>query len=210
MQTIYRAAANRTVAGALLLAGVVAAGTAWAQGVPAPAQPAPALSTPAQPGQGQPGQAQPAQPAPPPVVINEANRREARALGEKLGWESQVRGIINTLRTAIIVNLAQANGKQPQDMIGVVDDVLIPDFVGEASVLQAGIVDAWAGAFTAEELRNLRTFYNTPLGDKLLRTIPQLNTVINQVGQAWAQKIYQESQQKHAEEFAKRGLKFSP
>jgi hypothetical protein len=183
---------TRIVAGTLL-AGMLASGTAWGQA----AAPAPA------PAQG----AASAQPAP---VVTEAARREARALGEKLGWEAQVRGIINTLRTAIIVNIAQANGKQPQELIGTVDDLLMPDFVSDAGTLQAMIVEAWAGAFTADELRNLRTFYNTPLGDKLLRTIPQLNNVINQAGQGWAQKVYQQSQQKHAEEFAKRGLKFAP
>ncbi len=191
MKTTYR-----PIAGAMLLAGLLTAGTAYAQNPPvtAPA-PAPAPS------------AAPAQPAP---VVSEASRREARALGEKLGWEAQVRGIINTLRTAIIVNIAQANGKTPQDMIGVVDDLLMPDFVGDAGTLHATIVEAWAGAFTAEELRNLRTFYNTPLGDKLLRSIPQLNNVINQAGQTWAQKVYTASQAKHADEFTKRGLKFVP
>jgi uncharacterized protein len=187
-----RTGTSRTTAAALLLAGLLGTGTALAQ-APAPA-PAPAPAA-------------PAQPAP---VITEASRREARALGEKLGWESQVRGIINTLRNAIIVSLAQANGKTPQDMIGVVDDLLIPEFVGDAPALHAMIVDAWAGAFTADELRNLRTFYNTPLGDKLLRTIPQLNNVINQSGQQWAQKVYQASQLKHGEEFTKRGVKFAP
>lgn len=187
---------TRPIAGILLLAGVLAAGTAWGQAAPTPA-PAPAPAPTAAPAQ-------------PPAVVTEAGRREARALGEKLGWEAQVRGIINTLRTAIIVNIAQANGKTPQDMIGVVDDLLMPDFVGDAGTLQAGIVEAWAGAFTADELRNLRTFYNTPLGEKLLRTIPQLNNIINQAGQAWAQKIYTASQQKHADEFTKRGLKFVP
>jgi len=177
---------TRIVAGALLISMAATSG-AWAQGAPAPTQPA----------------------APAPVVT-EASRREARALGEKLGWESQVRGIINTLRTAIIVNVAQVNGKQPQEMIAVVDDLLMPDFVGDAGTLQGMIVEAWAGAFTADELGRLRTFYNTPLGDKLLRTIPQLNNVINQSGQTWAQKVYQQSQQKHAEEFAKRGFKFAP
>jgi len=182
----------RIATGAFLLAATIATGPAWAQGAaPPPAQP----------------QAAPALPAP---VVTEASRREARALGEKLGWESQVRGIINTLRTAIIVNLAQANSRQPQDMIGVVDDLLIPDFVNDAATLHTMIVEAWAGAFTSDELRNLRTFYNTPLGEKLLRTIPQLNTAINQAGQAWAQKVYQQAQTTHAEEFTKRGLKFAP
>ena len=187
-----------TIAGAWPLAGLLAsvltAGTAWGQAAPAPA-PAPAQN------------AAPAQPTP---IVSEASRREARALGEKLGWEAQVRGIINTLRTAIIVSVAQANGKTPQDMIGVVDDLLMPDFVGDANSLHGTIVEVWAGAFTADELRNLRSFYNTPLGDKLLRTIPQLNNVINQAGQSWAQKVYTGSQQKHADEFTKRGLKFAP
>jgi hypothetical protein len=72
---------TRIVAGTLLV-GLLATGNAWGQGAPA---------------QG----AAPAQPAAPAPVVTEASRREARALGEKLGWESQVRGIINTLRTAI-------------------------------------------------------------------------------------------------------------
>jgi hypothetical protein len=183
------------------------AGTAFAAvllaGAPAFIQPA-AAQAPAAPAQA------PAQATAPAANITEASRREARALGDKLGWESQVRGIINTLRTAIIVNLAQTNGRQPQDMISVVDDVLMPDFVGDAAALQTLIVDAWAGAFTADELRNLRSFYSTPLGEKLLRTLPQLNSAVNLAGQGWAQKIFQGAQTKHAEEFTKRGLKFNP
>ena len=177
------------VAIGLVSVSLTAASPAMAQSTPAPA---------------------PAPPAAPAPVVTEASRRESRALGDKLGWEAQVRGIINTLRTAIIVNLAQTNGKQPQDMIGVVDDLLMPDFVGDAQALQSMIVDAWAGAFTADELRNLRSFYNTPLGDKLLRTIPQLNTVINTAGQTWAQKVFLATQAKNADEFTKRGLKFAP
>jgi len=185
----------RIAAGTLVLAGALATGTAWGQAAaPQPSTAAPQAA---------------AQAAPAPVVT-EASRREARALGEKLGWEAQVRGIINTLRTAIIVNLAQTNGKAPQDMLSVVDDLMIPDFVGDERTLHGLIVEAWAGAFTDVELRNLRTFYNTPLGEKLLRTIPQLNTIINQAGQAWAQKVYQQSQAKHTDEFTKRGLKFAP
>ncbi len=187
--------AFRTAAGALLLAGALTTGTSYAQTAPAP--------TPA-PAQG----AAPAAPALPPA--SEASRREARALGEKLGWEAQVRGIINSVRTAVIVNLAQVNKKTPQEMIAVVDDVMMPDFVGQAGSLTDAIIEAWAQAFTPEELRNLRSFYNTPLGEKLLRTIPQLNTRINQAGQAWTQHVYQMVQQKHADEFAKRGLKFTP
>jgi hypothetical protein len=175
------------------LAAVLLAGLAAPAGAQAPAAPAAPAAAPA-----------------PAANITEASRREARALGDKLGWESQVRGIINTLRTAIIVNLAQTNGKQPQEMISVVDDVLMPDFVGDAAGLHTLIVDAWAGAFTADELRNLRSFYSTPLGDKLLRTLPQLNSAVNLAGQGWAQKIFQAAQTKHAEEFTKRGLKFAP
>jgi len=186
--------AFRTAAGALLAAGVLSTGTAWGQAAPAPAlAPAPA----------------PAATAAPASTATEASRREARALGEKLGWEAQVRGIINSVRTAVIVNLAQANQKTPQDMIGVVDDLLMPDFVGEAGSLTETIIETWAGAFTADELRNLRSFYNTPLGDKLLRTIPQLNVQINKAGQVWTQRVYQATQQKHADEFTRRGLKFA-
>ena len=145
-----------------------------------------------------------------PAPASEASRREARLLGVKLGWEPQVRGIINTVRTQIIVSLAQVNGKTPQEMIGAVDDLLMPVFMADASGLAATIVEAWAETFTPDELRNLRSFYGTPLGEKLLRSIPLLNTRIEQTGQNWAQRIYQQAQQKHADEFTKRGLKFAP
>ena len=185
----------RTAACAVLLAGTMVGGVAWGQG--APAQPAPA------PAQAAPGQQ--TQVTLPPAT--EASRREARALGEKLGWETQVRGIINTLRTAMIVNLSQLNSKSPQEMQPVVDELLMPDFVADAATLSNMIVEAWARAFTADELRNLRNFYNTPLGEKLLRTIPQLNQIINQNGQMWAQRVFTQVTQKYTEEFNKRGLK---
>lgn len=191
MTHAFRMSAGRMSAGAFLLAGLVAGGAACAQTAATPAPAAP------------PAAAAPASPA------TEASRREARALGDKLGWENQVRSIINTLRTAIVMNLAQLNGKPPQEIQPIVDDLLMPDFIGDSATLSNMIVEAWAAAFTAEELRNLRTFYNTPLGDKLLRTIPQLNVVINQAGQGWAQKHFQAVQQKYAEEFAKRGLKLA-
>jgi hypothetical protein len=89
----------------------------------------------------------------------------------------------------------------------VVDELLMPDFVADATTLSNMIVEAWARAFTADELRNLRNFYNTPLGEKLLRTIPQLNQIINQNGQVWAQRVFTQVSQKYAEEFNKRGLK---
>ena len=112
MTSIKGTIAGKASAPSMLLAGLMAfgglgTGPAWGQAAPAPAAPQ-AAPAPA------------AAPAVPTQVVTEAGRREARALGEKLGWEAQVRGIINTLRTAIIVNIAQANGKTPQDMIGVV------------------------------------------------------------------------------------------
>jgi uncharacterized protein len=199
MPSQIRAALAATVLTAAL-AGAAVAQTPAAQ---PPAGQAPASQLPL--GQTVLGTQQPLKP-----VATDASRAEAKLLGEKLGWEPQVRGIINTVRTQIIVSLAQVNGKTPQEMLGPVDDVLMPDFVGEAGNLTGTIVEAWAEMFTPEELHNLRDFYNTPLGDKLLHAIPQLNARIAQAGQTWAQKIYQQAQQKHADDFTKRGLRFNP
>lgn len=193
--------ARQAAFGVLLLAGLTDGGAVWAQ---APAAPGRAPATP-------PAAAAPQTPAPAPVsTANEASRREARLLGEKLAWEPQVRGVINTVRTQVIVSLAQLNGKTGEEMIGVVDDVLMPEFVGDAAGLMASIVEAWAEAFSADELRSLRAFYNTPLGDKLLKAIPQLNERISQSGQTWAGRVFQRAAQKHTAEFTKRGLKLTP
>ena len=62
--------------------------------------------------------------------------------------------------------------------------------------------------FTFTDLRALRNFYASPLGQKLLRTQPLVQQQGLQAGLAWGQKIFQDSVDRHADELRARGLKF--
>jgi hypothetical protein len=168
---------------------------------PVAAQP-PAAGAPARPG--------PAATATPPRhgPVSPAARREAQRLGEKLNWGQEAGTILANVRAQLVLGLARLNQKKPEDIAHDVDEVLMPDFVSDRQALLDEIIDAWALAFTPEELKNLTAFYSTPLGVKLIKTVPSINRDILAASQVWANRVLAESKTKHAAEMEKRGLKF--
>ncbi len=155
-----------------------------------------------------------AQTAPPPAPAvaaparpSDAARKAALALNEKLQFVGQVKVILGTVRGQIIVGLARANNKSPEQIQPAVDELLMPDFTAHAGELAGVIVDEWATAFTVEDLRGLLDFYNSPLGEKLLKTMPALSQEVNKQAAGWVQAILTETTQKHAAALRDRGIK---
>lgn len=150
-------------------------------------------------------------PAPAPAAVasrpSDAARKQALALNEKLQFVSQIKVILGTVRGQIIIGLARNSNKAPDQVQPIVDELLMPDFTSRANELAGAIVDQWATAFTVDDLRGILDFYNSPLGDKLLKTMPSLSQEVNRLGSAWAQAILTETIQKHAAELQKRGIK---
>ena len=144
-----------------------------------------------------------------PNKPSDAARKAALALNEKLQFVGQVNVILTTVRGQIIVALARSNNKAPDQIQPAVDELLMPDFTGRANDLAGLIVDEWATAFTVEELRGMVEFYNSPLGQKMLKTMPALSSDVNKEASAWVQSILAESMPKHAAAFAQRGIKTS-
>ncbi len=62
--------------------------------------------------------------------------------------------------------------------------------------------------FTLDDIKALRAFYATPLGQKLIATLPAVTQQGMAAGQTWGQKIYQASITKHRPELEARGMKF--
>lgn len=157
---------------------------AVAQTVPAPA---PAIAAPARP--------------------SDAARKAALALNEKLQFVSQVKVILATVRGQIIVGLARSNNKTPEQVQPIVDELLMPDFTAHAGEFAGVVVDAWANAFTVEDLHGLVDFYSSPLGEKMLKTMPVLSQDVNKLAAGWVQAILNETTQKHAAALRDRGIK---
>ena len=60
---------------------------------------------------------------------------------------------------------------------------------------------------TLEDTRALLAFYNTPVGRKMIRVMPQLTREAMLVGQSWGQSLDDLMQQRIAERLEKEGIK---
>jgi len=189
-----------TLAATTFLAGLLAASAGFAQ-TPPPATPA-------------------APPPPVPAASPEAHR-EAAALTDMIGVNKQSQQLIAIMRNQMIQLVMRAGAKppggdptkpaelmKPEDAAKIVDEILMPEFAAQQADLSNQIVDVWANNFTIDDLKGLRAFYNTPLGQKLIQTLPAVTQQGMSAGQAWGQRIYQAAIQKHKDELIAKGLRF--
>ena len=156
--------------------------------------------------------AAPAAPAKPVAakVPSEEARKEARALGDRLSFGVQTQNILVNVRNQIAVAFARGNQKPLDDMIKVVDEVIMPDLNGQSLEITNAIVDSWANTYTLDELKQLRAFYASPVGDKLIRSQAVLNQEVTAFAQPWAQRIFQQAMETHADELKARGVGPTP
>jgi len=177
-----------TALAALLLLGA----TAHAQTPPAPA-PAPAPA---------------AQPVLPAFPATAESRQEAAALTEMIGVNRQSQQLVAVMRAQMIQMVIRTSGKSPEESTKIVDEVLMPEFTSQETDLTNAIIEVWATNFSVEDLKALREFYATPLGQRLISTLPSVTQQGMAAGQAWGRRIYQAAMQKHKDELVARGVKF--
>ncbi len=155
--------------------------------------------------------AQPAPGAPPaPAVTPEfaAALKQAHAMAEMLNVPQQVKALLNVMRNQLVQSTIQASGKSVEDAVKIVDELLMPDFNAAVPDLTEAMLQPWANNFTAGELKTLQDFYSTPVGAKLLKTIPAVSQQVAQATQLWGQTTFRKAVQKHGQELHDRGLKF--
>jgi hypothetical protein len=191
-------------------------------GVALPALPALAQAPATPPSAGAPAPAAPATGAPPaaapapgalatapvlPPVSPEAHA-EAAKLTAMIGVNRQSEQLVGIMRGQMIQLVMRSANKPPAEATKIVDEVLMPDFLAQESQLTNEIIDVWARNFTLDDLKGLEAFYQTPLGQKLIHTLPAVTQEGMQAGQSWGQRVYQAAITKHKDELILRGLKF--
>jgi hypothetical protein len=155
-----------------------------------------------------------AQPAPgaaaAPSVSPEvaASLKQAHAMAEMLNVPQQIKGLMQAMRNQMVQATIQASGKSVEEAAKIVDEVLMPDFNASVPDLTEAMLQPWANNFTAADLKGLQEFYSTPLGQKLLKTVPLVGQQVAQATQIWGQRTFHEAVQKHTQELHDRGLKF--
>ena len=136
------------------------------------------------------------------------NRREARALADMLDVPRQIEALLVRIRADIVEATMRAADLPEAAAAAIVDDILMPNFRARNAELVAVMIEPYALNFTITDLKALRSFFVTPLGQKLLRTQPIARAQGEQAGLAWGQRVFQDSVDRHADELRARGLKF--
>jgi hypothetical protein len=138
----------------------------------------------------------------------EENRREAAALAEAFDIPRQVEALVREARDEMIRATMAASGLPEAEAAAIVDEIMMPNFKARAQELVTEMIEPYAVNFTYSDLRALRAFYTSPLGQKLLRVTPLAQAQARAAGLAWGQRVFQESVDRHADELRARGLKF--
>jgi uncharacterized protein len=120
-----------------------------------------------------------------------------QALGEQ---------VLSMLLPQIVNLVAQANPSKEAEVRQLVDEYFEPSLRESLPELLDECAVVYARHFTVEELNELAAFYATPLGQKLIKTQPQLLVDLNQVGQKWGLIAAQRAMEKLAPILRERGL----
>jgi hypothetical protein len=136
------------------------------------------------------------------------NRREVRQMAEIFEIVPQAEALLVRMRQEIIQSTLRASEMTAEQAASVVDEILMPNFVARSAELVEEMLEPYALNLTITDLKALRAFYASPLGQKFLRAQKLSRTQGETAGLAWGQRVFQESVDRHADELRARGLKF--
>ncbi len=137
----------------------------------------------------------------------EEARAAARELAQATGVESQVGQMLGLMRNQMVQMIQRgAPGKSPAEVTQTVDDVLLPEFRARLGELTDVITELYAENYTLDDMRELRAFYATPLGQRLLKVGPVIGAQSFAAGRRWGEMVANDAFRKNAEELRRRGV----
>ena len=142
-----------------------------------------------------------------PQVPTEEARAAARELAEVTGVESQVGQMLTLMRGQMVQMIQRgAPGQTPAQVEHTVDDVLLPEFRARLGELKEMTAEIFVKNYTLDDMRELRAFYATPLGQRLLKVGPLIGAQSFAVGRKWGEVVANDAFRKNAEELRRRGV----
>ena len=153
-----------------------------------------------------------APPAAPAVIQGPAPSPEAMAaakeLTDLLGVPNQARGLIANFRAQMVGAAMRAGAKDQADAVAIVDQLLMPDFVAHEQELTDLLVRPYATNFALSDLKDLITFYRSPLGQRLINAMPAVTRDGLTARQELGAKLFKDDLAKNKDALHARGLKF--
>ena len=143
-----------------------------------------------------------------PVTGIDDNRREVRQMAEIFDIVPQAEALIARMRQEIIQATLRTSELSAEAAAAVVDEILMPNFIARSAELVEELLEPYALNLTITDLKALRAFYASPLGQKFLRAQKLSRSQGDTAGLAWGQRVFQEAVDRHVDELRERGLKF--
>ena len=141
---------------------------------------------------------------PPRAGVTEEMREAAAALTRTLGSEGTMRHMLEVMKGQIETLIVTKN--PGADVKKALDEIIMPELRRHLGELTAAVTDVWASNLSVTELRELRAFYETPLGAKALRVLPQIMAEARTTSNTWAKNVFRDILEKHGEELKAPGI----
>jgi hypothetical protein len=147
-----------------------------------------------------------AAPAPPPALkpVSPAALAAAKEIlamkNANAMYASAVPNIVNTTKNALV----QSNLNYQKDL-GEVAVIVAKNLAGKEQEIGEGMAKIYANEFTEQELKDLVTFYKSPLGQKLLVTEPRAIQFSMSYMEQWGMIFTQTVNEQFRAEMKKRG-----
>ncbi len=139
--------------------------------------------------------------------VTEEARAAARELAQATGVENQAGQMLELMRGQMVQIIQRgAPGKSPAEIAQTVDEVLLPEFRARLGELKNVTVELYAENYLLEDMKQLREFYVTPLGQRLLKVAPVIGAQSFAAGRKWGEQVANDAFRKNAEELRRRGV----
>ncbi len=118
------------------------------------------------------------------VFAQNASEKSVMTLMEKTGVTKMINTMFNQMKVAY-----SGNEKAKKAFDEVVKELDVKEYIKR-------VVPVYQKYYTQEDIDALNKFYDTPVGQKVIRVQPQLLTDVMQVGREWTQETIQKIQAK--------------
>lgn len=143
-----------------------------------------------------------------PKPVDPAALAQAKVVLEKSGSAAIGQQMATALLTAQKANLEQANPGKTAEINEVVG-LMQAELARQLPPMIDAIAAIYAKHFTTEELTQLGAFYESPVGRKMVKEMPQIMSETMTMAQTFAQKMAMEVMMKLQPEIEKRKLKLN-
>lgn len=143
--------------------------------------------------------------APPPLSTEQLQL--ATQLVQAIGIQQVADAALEGLKLVLVQSLAENNKQPPEKVAPVVDQILVPDLRTEEPKFVASVAALYGQVFTAEEMKQILAFYQTPVGQKLQSLQPELTHQMVELGHAWIGQAGEAVLKADAGKLAAQGLK---